>query len=64
MKTQKKKLVFGKHSITELNEIQALGINGGCQWSDSSGPSIIKISINPPKDPMSIKDFQETVLGQ
>lgn len=52
MKTQSKKLQFGKSSITELNDSQAIGVNGGCQWSDSSGQtvSIIKISIQKPKD--------------
>jgi len=47
MKTQNNKLNFKKDSITELNDSQAIGINGGCQWSDSSGQtvSIIKISV-------------------
>ena len=46
MKTQNKKLQFDKSSITELNENQVIGVNGGCQWSDSSGPTkTIKISI-------------------
>lgn len=55
MKTQNTKLQFGKSSITELNDKQVKGINGGCQQSDSSGPTkTIKISIIRPQDPMSI----------
>ena len=48
MKTQNTKLQFGKSSITELNDNQVIGINGGCQQSDSSGPTIIKFSIKQP----------------
>ncbi|WP_290701538.1 class I lanthipeptide [Lacinutrix sp.] len=52
MKTQNTKLQFGKSSITELNDSQSLGVNGGCQWSESSGQtiSIIKFSIQNPND--------------
>ncbi|WP_290701543.1 class I lanthipeptide [Lacinutrix sp.] len=49
MKTQNTKLQFGKSSITELNDSQSLGVNGGCQWSESSGQTI-KISIKNPND--------------
>lgn len=40
MKTQNTKLQFGKNSIVELNDSQSLGVNGGCQWSESSGQTI------------------------
>lgn len=46
MKTQKHKLVFSKKAITELTESQTKAVNGGCQWSQSSGPTLsIKLSI-------------------
>ncbi|WP_044401278.1 class I lanthipeptide [Lacinutrix sp. Hel_I_90] len=46
MKKQNKKLQFLKNSITELTDPQIKGINGGCQFSDSSGPTKdIKFSI-------------------
>jgi hypothetical protein len=52
MKTQKHKLVFSKNSITELTDAQTNNVNGGCQWSHSSGPTLsIKLSIvNPTKN--------------
>ncbi|RLJ63318.1 hypothetical protein CLV86_1855 [Lacinutrix venerupis] len=46
MKTQSSKLQFDKNSITELNSSESIAVNGGCQWSQSSGPTLtIKISI-------------------
>ena len=45
MKTQNTKLQFGKSSITELNDSQSLGVNGGCQWSESSGQTVSLISL-------------------
>jgi len=39
MKTQNTKLQFSKNSITELSDFQTLHVNGGCQWSNSSGPT-------------------------
>lgn len=54
MKTQKQKLVFSKNSIAELSDFESKIVNGGCQWSHSSGPTLtIKISIKvdlPTKD--------------
>jgi len=46
MKTQNNKLAFSKKSITELTDSQSKTVNGGCQWSHSSGPTLsIKLSI-------------------
>lgn len=45
MKTKNNTLEFGKSSITELNENQVIGVNGGCQQSNSSAGPVIKISI-------------------
>ena len=53
MKTQNNKLNFSKNAITELNDSQSIGVNGGCQWSNSSGPtkdifySYIKVPTKP-----------------
>jgi len=58
MKTQSTKLQFGKSSITELNDLQSLGVNGGCQWSDSSGSTVDfpKLSVLKPIDPFNPND--------
>lgn len=51
MKKQNEKLVFTKESILELQDGQLLGVNGGCQHSDSSTmDTSIKISIKDTKD--------------
>ncbi|WP_452599722.1 class I lanthipeptide [Pontimicrobium sp. MEBiC01747] len=60
MKTQNNKLVFNKHSVTELSDLETQSINGGCQWGDSSGVTVtIKISIvdNPPPTDTIIVQF-------
>ena len=57
MKTQKtNKLAFGKNAITELNDHQTMAVNGGCQWSNSSGHTTIKFSIvRPTTDVLVLK---------
>ncbi|WP_044401253.1 class I lanthipeptide [Lacinutrix sp. Hel_I_90] len=57
MKTQKTELQFGKSSITELNDNQTKAVNGGCQWSQSSGPTLT-LNISIIKDPTPTIDFE------
>lgn len=46
MKKQNEKLVFTKGTILELQDGHLLGVNGGCQHSDSSTmDTSIKISV-------------------